>query len=406
MASFRIGSAFGIPVRVGLSFLLALPVVAWVIGTQVGQWVGIVNRSLDAEIAADALSTGSIPFVVGAIAAVGLFVGVVLHELGHSLVAMRYGYGIDSITLWFLGGIASLAEMPEDWKQELAVAIAGPVISVAVGLASYLAFLAVPSIVAPTAASGVLVDATRFVLAYLALMNVLLAGFNLLPGFPMDGGRVLRALLARTRPHARATQIAAEVGKAFAFLLGLLGLFAGNLVFVAIAFFIYVSASSEAQQVTTRAALEGVVVRDVMTPAAEVTTVAPSTSVADLLGRMLDERHTGYPVLDGGALVGLVTLSDTQAVRPVERDAYRVEEVMATDLYTIPADADAMSALTEMQSHGVGRLPVVDVRGEFAGIVSRTDLVTALDIIRSTGSSRSTPRATPGTPRRPEESLR
>ena len=392
MPSFRIGRIAGIPIKVGLSFLLVLPLFAWLIAADVGRWTSIMNDVVGANLPAASLSAGSTPFVLGSAAAIGLFAGVVFHELGHSLVAMRYGYPIDSITLWFLGGIAQLTETPEDWRQELAVAIAGPIVSVAVGAVSYLGFLAVPESF----------GAARFVLAYLAVANVVLAAFNLLPGFPMDGGRVLRALLARDRTHARATKLAADVGKAFAVLLGIAGLFSGNIVFIAIAFFIYISAGGEAQQAVTKAALEGVAIERVMTPVAEIDAVSPETSVADLIDRMLTERHTGYPVLRDGELVGLVTLSDAREVREVERDAYRVEEVMSHDLTTIPTDADAMTALTTMQSAGVGRLPVVDLDGAFAGLVSRTDLMTALTILRTSENTASTP----DTPRSPDETLR
>jgi Zn-dependent protease/CBS domain-containing protein len=392
MPSFRIGRIAGIPIKVGLSFLLVLPLFAWLIAADVGRWTSIMNDVVGANLPAASLSAGSTPFVLGSAAAIGLFAGVVFHELGHSLVAMRYGYPIDSITLWFLGGIAQLTETPEDWRQELAVAIAGPIVSVAVGAVSYLGFLAVPESF----------GAARFVLAYLAVANVVLAAFNLLPGFPMDGGRVLRALLARDRTHARATKLAADVGKAFAVLLGVAGLFSGNIVFIAIAFFIYISAGGEAQQAVTKAALEGVAIERVMTPVAEIDAVSPETSVADLIDRMLTERHTGYPVLRDGELVGLVTLSDAREVREVERDAYRVEEVMSHDLTTIPTDADAMTALTTMQSAGVGRLPVVDLDGAFAGLVSRTDLMTALTILRTSENTASTPE----TPRSPDETLR
>jgi Zn-dependent protease/CBS domain-containing protein len=393
MPSFRVGSIAGIPIKLGLSFLLVLPLLAWLIASQVGQLVTLMNTTFGTALPA-ALSAGTMPYLLGIAAALGLFAGVVLHELGHSVVAMHFGYDIDAITLWFLGGIAQMAEMPEDWRQEFAVAVAGPVVSVVLGILSFGAFLVVPD-----GLPGV-----RFVIAYLALLNVALAAFNLLPGFPMDGGRVLRALLARTRTHARATQIAAEVGKGFAFLLGLAGLLTGAIFWIAIAFFIYISAAGEAQQAVTKAALQGVVVERVMTPAEDIDAVTPETSVADLVERMLTERHTGYPVIEDGDLVGMVTLSDAQTVREVEHDAYRVEEVMSRDLYTIPEDSDAMTALSMMQSNGVGRLPVLDLRGEFVGLVSRTDLMTALTILQSSGAEAATD-TTAQSPRSPDESL-
>ncbi|NHN60794.1 MULTISPECIES: CBS domain-containing protein [Halorussus] len=374
MRSFTVGRAFGIPIKLDLTFLLILPVFAWLIGSQVGLWVDNLNFFLDPDLSRTALTTGNLQWILGAAAAVGLFAGVVLHELGHSLVAMRYGFPIDSITLWIFGGIAQLTEQPENWKQEFAIAIAGPAVSVALGVVSYLALFAVPDGL-PT---------VRFLFGYLALMNVALAAFNLLPGFPMDGGRVLRAILGRTRSFAEATRIAAEVGKLFAILLGLFGLF-GNWLLIGIAFFIYIGATSEAQQTVMNAAFRDVRVRDVMTSADDLDTVEPDMSVADLMETMFRQRHTGYPVLEDGELVGMVTLDDAREVTEVERDAYTVADVMSRDLKTIPASDDAMSAFEKIQQHGVGRLLVIDAEGELTGLVSRTDLVTAFDIIQKSG---------------------
>ncbi|MFD1598098.1 CBS domain-containing protein [Halobellus rarus] len=375
MRGIRIGSAFGIPIKLDLTFLIVLPLFAWLIGADVGQLAVVVNDLFGSAIDAGPLTTGSMQWILGAAAAIGLFVCVLLHEFGHSLVAMRYGYEIDSITLWLFGGVASFAEMPEDWKQELVIAIAGPIVSVGLGVLSYLAFLVLPTSL----------DPVKFVLGYLALTNIVLAVFNMLPGFPMDGGRVLRALLARTRPHARATQIAAEVGKVFAFLLAIFGLFT-NLFLIALAFFIYIGASSEAQQTVMKAAFQDVTVRDVMTPREDLDVVSENTSVAELLERMFTERHTGYPVMQNGRLVGMVTLDDARSVKEVERDAYRVGDVMSNELTTISPDADAMTAIEEMQRNDVGRLPVVDERGEIVGLISRSDLVRAFNIIQSRGA--------------------
>ncbi|QGN08002.1 CBS domain-containing protein [Halorhabdus sp. CBA1104] len=382
MRRIRIGSAFGIPIQLDVTFLLVLPLFAWIIGAQVGQSVELMNEVWGAGIPIEPLSTGAFPYVLGITAAVGLFACVVLHELGHSVVAMRFGFPISSITLWLFGGIAQLEEMPEDWKQELFIAIAGPAVSVALAGISYAGFWLVPT------GEAVGIASVKFLLGYFALMNVALAIFNMLPGFPMDGGRVLRALLARTRPFARATQIAAEVGKLFALLLGLFGLFGGGGLFlVAIAFFIYIGASSEAQMTTMKAAFEGVTVRDVMTPADRVQSVDPDMSVAELMELMFRERHTGFPVVENDEIVGLVTLEDARAVREVEREAFTVSDVMTTDLRTIGPDEDAMAALTRLQENNIGRLLVMEA-GEFAGLLTRTDLMTALDIIKQSGRDR------------------
>ncbi len=375
MRQFRIGSVFGIPIKLDLTFLLVLPLFAWIIGSQVGDLAEQFNSTLGVGIDAAALTTpGYLPWVIGSVAAIGLFIGVVLHELGHSVTAMRYGFPIDSITLWIFGGIAKLTEMPENWRQEFAIAFAGPIVSVALGVVFGGAFFLVPESV----------PAARFVVGYLALMNVALAAFNLLPAFPMDGGRVLRALLSRSRPYARATKIAADVGKGFALLMGLVGLLSFNIVLIGVAFFVYIGASNEAQQTMMKAAFEGVSVRDLMTPRTELHTVAPETTVSNLIDRMFRERHTGYPVTQDGRILGLVALEDAQSVRGVERDAYRVEDIMTDDLTTVEVTTDAMTAFTRMQEENVGRLLVTD-GGKLVGLLTRSDLMTAFNIIESGG---------------------
>ena len=389
MRGIKVGTALGIPVRLNWTFLIVLPLFAYLIGSQVGMIAGVMNDALGAGIDPAAIGSGITPWALGLAAALGLFVGVLLHEFGHSIVAMRYGYEIESITLWLLGGLASFAEFPEDWKHEFWIAIAGPLVSVAVGVACYGVVL-----VAPVGSNAVL-----FVFGYLALLNVVLAVFNMLPAFPMDGGRVLRALLARNQPHAQATQRAAAVGKVFAFLMGIIGLFTFQLLLIVLAFFVYIAASGEAQQTTLKAAFEGVTVTDIMTPRGDLHTVSEDTSVADLMSRMFEERHTGYPVLDGDELVGMVTLEDARSVREVERDAYRVDDVMATNLVAADPNADALTALQTMQEHGVGRLPVVDADGELVGLISRSDLMTAFNIIQTGG----TPRVIGGRRGRPDE---
>ncbi|OYR42742.1 metalloprotease [Halorubrum sp. Ib24] len=376
MRGLKIGTALGIPVRLNWTFLIVLPLFAYLIGSQIEMIADVMNESLGAGIDPAALAGGLTPWALGLAAAVGLFAGVLLHEFGHSIVAMRYGYEIESITLWLLGGLASFSEFPEDWKHEFWIAIAGPVVSIAVGAGCYAVF-----VLAPVGSNAVL-----FVFGYLALLNVVLAVFNMLPAFPMDGGRVLRALLARNQPHAQATQRAAAVGKAFAFVMGLIGLFNFQLLLIVLAFFIYIAASGEAQQTTLKAAFEDVTVGDVMTGREDLHTVRENTSVAELMSRMFEERHTGYPVLRGESLVGMVTLEDARSVREVERDAYTVGDVMATNVVAVGPETDAMTALQTMQENGVGRLPVVDRQERLVGIISRSDLMTAFNIIQTGGT--------------------
>ncbi|ELZ12302.1 peptidase M50 [Halovivax asiaticus JCM 14624] len=381
--SFRIGSLFGIPIKLDVTFLLILPVFAVLIGRQIEDAAGIFNEVLGAEIQIAALTGGLTPYLWGLVAAVGLFAGVVLHELGHSLTAQRFGYPIDSITLWLLGGVASLTDMPENWRQEFAIAIAGPTVSMLLGIGSFALFQLLPF-----GWAGL-----RFTFAYLAILNVVLAVFNLLPAFPMDGGRVLRALLARNQPYAKATRQAATVGKFFAVLMGLFGLFAWNPLLIAVALFVYIAASGESQQVTMKAAFQDVTVADIMTPADRLQTVGIDTSVEELVQRMFQERHTAYPVLDGGRLVGIATLSDARNVKPVEREAYTVEEIMRNEPPTVEPAADVMGAIEQMRGENVGQLLVVTPDAgwnadgsELIGIISRSDVMTALDVVQQSGS--------------------
>jgi Zn-dependent protease/CBS domain-containing protein len=373
MQGLRIGSAFGIPVKLHWSFLLVLPLFAGLIGSDIATIAELLNELPTVDIDPASLAGTYRPWILGLVAALGLFVGVLLHEFGHSVVALQYGYDIDSITLWLLGGLANFTEMPEDWRHEFLIAVAGPLVSVGVGLSCAVGFVLTP------AGS----DPILFVFGYLAVLNVGLAVFNMLPAFPMDGGRVLRALLARNQPHAKATQQAADVGKFFAVLLGLVGLLGFNVILILLAFFIYIAASSESQQTVMKAAFEGVTVADIMTKKENLHTVSPDTTVADLIDRMLVERHTGYPVVDGGDIVGMITLDDTQDIKTVERDAYLVSDVMSKDVRTLSADTEAIDALQTLRENNIGRVPVVDDDGVLVGLISRTDLMTAFDVLQT-----------------------
>ena len=370
MRGLKIGTAFGIPVRLNWTFLVVLPVFAFLIGTDLATIAELLNDLLGTEIEAGALEGTYRPWLLGLGAAVGLFGGVLLHEFGHSLVALRYGCQIESITLWLLGGLASFEEMPENWRQEFWIALAGPAVSVGVGAVFYGLFLAVPD------SAGELL----FLFGYLAVLNVFLAAFNMLPAFPMDGGRVLRALLARDRSRVQATQLAAGVGKAFAVVFAVVGIFS-NLFLVVLAVFVYIAAAGEARQTVFKAAFDDVTVAELMTPREQLDTVSPDTTVAAMVQRMFADRHTGYPVLDGDAHVGIVTLEDATGVPEVEREAMRVADVMERELATVRPTTGAMTALETMQRENVGRLLVVE-DDRLVGLISRTDLMRGFNIIQ------------------------
>ncbi len=376
MWNYRIATVTGIPIRVNITLLLFLPVIVWLIGGQIGTqqgaeiWVDILAGMSDHPITPDELQAGNTPWLLGTLAAVGLFFGVTIHELGHAWTARYFDLNISSITLWIFGGMAHMEENPKEWKTEFWIAIAGPITSVLVAIAFYIPLQFLPP-----------VPELIFVFGWLAIMNVVLAVFNMIPAFPMDGGRILRALLARNRPYAQATQAAADVAKFLAVGMAIVGLL-GNPILVLIALFVYIAASSESKMTAISEALSDVTVADLMTR--DVKTVSPESTVQDLFDRMLVERHTGYPVVRDGDVVGIVTLADAKEVSPHERETVRVGDIMTEDIVTVGPDEDAFEALQTLSRNSFGRLVVVQ-NGEIAGIISRTDVMTALDVLQGGG---------------------
>lgn len=352
--SFKLATILGIPILIHFSLLLILPVLTWSIGDQIKEFAAL------AEIPAGSLALS--PYVSGFVVSVALFVSVALHELGHSIVALRYGVRIRRITLMLFGGVAQLESMPTGPWQEAKIAAAGPAVSFGIGLACYSTAGIIPADLADLA----------FAVAHLGYINLVLGVFNLLPAFPMDGGRILRSVLARWYPFTTATSVAAAVGKAMAVLMGLAGLVGGNLMLVLVAFFVYIGASQEKEFTTLKTTLDGLRVRDLMT--SDVSAVSPSLPVEELLDKMLRERHTGYPVVHQSAVVGCVTFEDVTKVSAEDRRAAVVEDIMSRDAIMVRPDEDAYVALNRMSQEEIGRLPVVD-DGRLVGIVSRTDIV-------------------------------
>jgi Zn-dependent protease/predicted transcriptional regulator len=347
----------GIPISLDLSFLIVLPLFAFLIGAQLPGYLRLLGLEPEA-----ALTQGLTPYLLGLLAAIGLFASVLVHELGHALTARAYGVRTREITLWLLGGVAQLERIPRARGAEAVIAIVGPLVSLSLaGLFGLLRGLW------PSEGS------LAFLLGYLSVVNLSLALFNLLPALPLDGGRVLRSLLALYRPYLEATRTAAAISRFLAFGLGLVGLLVGNLFMALIALFVYMAASAEAEQAVFGQALEGLRVRDLMTRS--VSTVPPSLTVAGLLEKMMSERHAGYPVMAEGRLLGMIGLEDLQGAAA---DAL-VSERMRSPL-TIGEYAGALEALQRMADQGFARLAVVDQDGRLVGILSKTDLLRALQL--------------------------
>jgi len=370
MRSYKLLSIWGIPIRVNTSLLIFLPILAWLIGSggQIELYAALIEGFTGDGFDLARLRAGSTPWLIGVVAAVGLFVSVTVHELGHSWVAMRYGIEIESITLWILGGLAALKTFPKEWNREFWIAIAGPVTSVLVAVVCYVAVLVMPeSLPIP-----------RFVFGWLAIVNVTLAVFNLLPAFPMDGGRILRALLARSRPYGTATRLAARVGVGFAFLFAIVAVLNFQIILLLLAFFIYGAATTESKAVLLDELLEGITVGDIMTP--DPAQVALSTTIDEFGERMLRDRRTVYLVVDAeGTPVGVVTLDDLKKARRGDR-ATTVGDIVR-DVPRLDPDADAFDTLVELQSAG----PVdalVQRDDELLGILSEADYARAMTIQR------------------------
>ncbi|RIH85978.1 site-2 protease family protein [Calidithermus roseus] len=347
----------GIPISLDLSFLIVLPFFAVLIGSQLPEYLRLLG--LEPQ---PALTQGLTPYLLGLLAAVGLFASVLIHELGHALTARGYGVRTREITLWLLGGVAQLERIPRARGAEAVIAIVGPLVSL--GLAGLCALLRSLS-----ASEGGL----AFLLGYLSVVNLSLALFNLLPALPLDGGRVLRSVLALYRPYLEATRTAAAVSRFLAFGLGLLGLLIGNLFMALVALFVYMAASAEAEQAVFSQALEGLRVRDLMTRS--VSTVIPTLTVTGLLEKMMAERHVDYPVVADGRLLGMIGLEDLQGASP---DAPVSERMRPPQ--TIGEYAGALEALQRMAEQGFAHMVVIDQAGNLVGILSKTDLLRMLQL--------------------------
>jgi len=357
-SSLGIGRVMGIPIKLHITFLLVLPMFAYVfaINPQPFGFAGVEPPLTR--------------YAFSALAAILLFVSILLHELAHSYLAKSYGVKIEGITLFLFGGVSAMEEMPRKPGQEAKMAFAGPLTSLIIGTVCLLIYKYLISF-NPT----FLQNPAYLILWILGSMNLVLGIFNLLPAFPMDGGRVLRSFYAMRMSYVKATQSAASVGKFFAILLAIFGIIVGNLWFPLIALFIYVGASEEEKSTQAEVALENILVKDIMTK--DVVPVSPSMSVDDLVQFIFHKKHMGYPVMDGDHLKGVVTLTDIERVPYQDRYAARVSDIMTKDIISVPSTARASDALKLISSKNIGRVMVVD-NGSLVGILSRTDLVRIL----------------------------
>jgi Zn-dependent protease/CBS domain-containing protein len=315
---------------------------------------------------------------MGLLGALGLFGSIIVHELGHSVVARRYGIPMKGITLFIFGGVAEMTDEPPSAKSEFMMAIAGPIVSFIVSAVCALLFWVSTAAGWPIPFSGVL--------EYLASINFLLAVFNMIPAFPLDGGRVLRAALwGWKKDLPSATRISSTLGSAFGILLmvlGMLSLFGGNIIggiwWFVLGIFLRSASRSSYQLVLLRQLLEGEPVQNFMCK--DPVTVPSSATVRQLVEDYIyRHHHKFFPVVDNGELEGCITLNRVKEVPPKDWERRTVRELLfpCNETNTIPVNSDTMKALSMMHNTGASRMMVVD-NGRLVGVLALKDLISFL----------------------------
>lgn len=313
-------------------------------------------------------------WIYSLIAAFLFFASIMLHEMAHAVVAQKWGVQIIRIVLFIFGGVAQMAKEPENAKSEFQIAVAGPVMSAVIG--GILLFVA-------WGMEPLMDEGLHGVVWYIGYINIILVVFNMVPGFPLDGGRILRAIIwHRTGNLRRATKVVSNIGSGFAFFLifmGVLGILGGvfiaGLFWIFIGMFLYQSAKSGYQMVALREGLSRIPVRNVMTR-------NPQTIPSDLnLSSLVDDyffkgRYSSFPVVEGENLVGMVEINDVKRVPQDQWPTTKVREIMSPwdEVKTITPDMDTFEVLMHMIDDQTGRLPVVS-NGKIEGIISRKDIL-------------------------------
>lgn len=368
--SLHLGRWLGIDVYLHFTFLLLLAFI--------GLSQGLIGRSLDAAL-------GSVLFFTG------LFVCVLLHEYGHALAARRYGIGTRDITLLPIGGVARLERMPEKPSQEFVVALAGPAVNVIIALGLFIG-LKLGGGWQPLSS---LSTTGGNIFERLLVANVFLVLFNLLPAFPMDGGRVLRALLAMKLNHARATRIAARIGQGMAVVFGFAGLF-GNPMLLLIALFVWVGAAQEAAASEMKSSFSGATVREAMLT--DFKTLAPGDTLRDATRLLLAGSQQDFPVLNRDALVGILTHRDLFAALRERGEHVVVADVMRCEFAVLAAADPLETALAPENVEKGLAMPVLADR-RLIGLVTAEN-VGEFFMVRSALQSRGDTGHPPFTPDR------
>lgn len=347
--SLRLGKLFGIRILMHWTFFLILVYIGF-IGINQGQtWPEILLTTL---------------------LVLTVFVCVVMHELGHALTARRFGVETRRIVLLPIGGVAQLERMPEEPQQELAVAIAGPLVNVGIAILLGIVMAFAPGFSYLEPELWLEMEGRKQFVLNLLFINVFLVVFNLIPAFPMDGGRMLRAVLARRMDYVDATKVAARVGQFFAIIFALVGIFY-NWVLILIALFVYLGAQGEAQMVQNRFVLRGFRVRHGMLT--RFTTLHPYTSLIEAARELLAGSDKDFLIVDQGQVLGILTRDKlVESLSDLEKET-RVQEVMLRDFATVQPNDNLHKAVNVLKEKDLPILPVVE-NGELVGALSMDNI--------------------------------
>ncbi|MGA9523594.1 MAG: site-2 protease family protein [Myxococcaceae bacterium] len=360
MASLQIVKIRGIPIRIHVSFLLILPLFALLFGQAFGAAAQAADIPSDRLIGA--------PWLWGLGLAIALFTSVLIHELAHALYAIRTGGTVRDITLLMIGGVSRIEQPPKRSRDEAWMALVGPLSSLLIGGVSLVAAV-------------LLKDARSynlyFAFFYLGQLNLFLGVFNLLPAFPMDGGRIVRAVLIKRLGKAQATRVAGNIGKGFAVLFAVFGAFTFNVILLFIALFVYMGAAAETQQVLLEESLKGLRVRDVMTRGSDRVNAAAPVSL--ILDDMREHRLLALPVVDEtGRVLGMTTLDAIRRLSARQRSEAHARDAMSS-VQPLDVDEEATEAFKSLVTSRLPSLPVVE-GDHLVGTVSQADLLKTIEL--------------------------
>ncbi|KFE36313.1 site-2 protease family protein [Thioclava atlantica] len=345
--SYSIGKVRGTELRVHITFFILLI------------WITVAAWTADGMQAA----------VTNLLFILAVFACVVLHELGHATMAARFGVKTPDITLLPIGGLARLERIPENPKQEILIAVAGPAVNVVIWLVLTLVLGAVTQ----QGALQSLEDYTQNFWGRLAAVNLLLVAFNLIPAFPMDGGRVFRAVLALFMDRVKATQVAARTGQVIAFLFGYWGLVGGGPILVLIAVFIFLAAGAESSDATMRSLAHGARARDALITS--YLSVAPDDTLQTAVNAILHSSQSEFPVLTPeGRFAGILTRESVMAHPEPEHRQQPVSALMIRDLPSVTPETEMETVLDAFTGKYVPAVAVIDRTDRFMGYINRENI--------------------------------